>query len=235
MIVLRWKPLEKTRSFVAGAEKLLVVGCRGCATVCSAGGEKEAEEMARLLDLAARAEGRPLRIGRTVVERQCDREFLEPLRDHPLLQGAPPSIQGVGGQGGAAVLSLACGAGVQLLGEVLSGREVFPAADTVFIGVAESKGTWGERCQACGDCKLHLTAGICPVSRCSKSLLNGPCGGSTGGHCEIDAAVPCAWQLIVERLEAQGRLDDFEKILEPADWSTARDGGPRKLVREDLT
>jgi hypothetical protein len=91
-----------------------------------------------------------------------------------------------------------------------------------------------ERCQACGDCVLGLTGGICPIARCSKQLLNGPCGGSQNGVCEIDAETPCAWQLIYERMDARGQLDRLLEIQPPKDWSTSRDGGPRKIVREDL-
>jgi hypothetical protein len=114
-------------------------------------------------------------------------------------------------------------------------KPVVPALDTLFIGVTEEAGTWTERCQACGDCKLGQTGGICPVARCSKSLMNGPCGGSNHGNCEISDGVPCGWQLIVDRLEQLGQLDQYEEILEAPDWSTGRDGGPRKVHREDLT
>jgi hypothetical protein len=81
---------------------------------------------------------------------------------------------------------------------------------------------------------LGITGGICPIARCSKSLLNGPCGGSEDGHCEIDPEVSCAWQLIYDRLSGQGRLDMLLTLQEPKNWSTSRDGGPRKIVREDL-
>jgi ferredoxin len=221
MLVLRWKPIEKILEFTSGSSSVLVLGCRGCASVCSAGGQKEVEELERLLRLAALKNGRSFQVRGQTLERQCDPEFIQPLADnHP-----PEPL----------VLSLACGAGVQLLAEKLSARRVLPAADTLFVGVAEEKGRYAERCQACGDCKLHLTGGVCPISRCAKSLLNGPCGGSQSGHCEIDPGVPCAWQLIIERLSASGQLEALEKIIEPADWSSSRDGGPRRLEREDLT
>jgi hypothetical protein len=189
-------------------------------TVCSAGGEKEVGMLASLLELARRKQGRPLEVVGMTLERQCDPEYVDELKDHIPKQGA--------------ILSLACGAGVQLVAERAGNIEVFPALNTVFIGAAEEKGTWAERCHACGDCKLHLTAGICPVARCSKSLMNGPCGGSSDGSCEIDTKIPCGWQLIVERLEALGGLDRYEEILPMPDWSCARDGGPRKVSREDL-
>jgi len=96
------------------------------------------------------------------------------------------------------------------------------------------QGVWEERCQACGDCILGLTAGICPIARCAKQLLNGPCGGSQDGKCEVDPDVPCAWQLIWERAVKLGRMDQLLEIQPPKDWSKSRDGGQRKIVREDL-
>jgi Fe-S-cluster-containing hydrogenase component 2 len=111
---------------------------------------------------------------------------------------------------------------------------VYPAVNTVFMGGKEERGVWGERCQGCGSCMLALTAGICPVSRCAKRILNGPCGGSTGGKCEISKDVDCAWQLIIDRLKALGRMDKYEEIIPLKDWSTDRAGGPRRVVREDV-
>ena len=134
-----------------------------------------------------------------------------------------------------AILSMACGAGVQLVAEVFEDKAVYPALNTKFIGVSEGQGRWSEFCSACGDCILAETGGICPLTRCSKGLLNGPCGGSVEGKCEVDPEkLDCAWQLIYDRLKRLGRLDVLEKIREPKDWSKARDGGPRKVVREDV-
>jgi hypothetical protein len=82
---------------------------------------------------------------------------------------------------------------------------------------------------------LHMTGGICPIARCSKTLLNGPCGGSQDGKCEIAEDVDCAWQLIYDRMSALGQLEKLEEVIPPKDWRTSRDGGPRKIVREDVT
>lgn len=220
MIVGDWKPIETILDYLAERKRILIAGCNGCVTVCNAGGQKEVDMLARILDLAGKKRGRPFRITKLTVERQCDPEFL-------------PELLTLAGEHDA-VLSMACGAGVQLVAERAEGREVFPALDTTFIGVVEEKGHWGERCQACGDCKLVQTGGICPVTRCSKSLMNGPCGGSRDGKCEVDPAIPCGWNLIIDRLEALGRLDQYEIIQAPADWSKSRDGGPRMLIRKDL-
>jgi len=220
MIVAELKPVEEILAGLTKCNKILLVGCRGCVTVCSSGGEKEVGILGALLQLAREKRDQPLQVDELTLERQCDPEYVE------VLIGKAKEYD--------AVLSMACGAGVQFVAEHLHKTEVLPALNTVFIGAAETKGTWGERCQACGDCKLQLTGGICPVARCSKSIMNGPCGGSTDGKCEIDPDVPCGWQLIVDRLDALGRLDDYEELIPPADWSASRDGGPRKIVRDDL-
>ena len=132
------------------------------------------------------------------------------------------------------VLSLGCGIGVQALAERFPKSIVVPGLNTSFLGLPTEQGVWAERCAACGDCILGLTGGICPIARCSKSLLNGPCGGSSKGKCEINDQTDCAWQLIYDRLAGQGRLDLLMEIRPPKNWKTSRDGGPRKIVREDL-
>ena len=111
---------------------------------------------------------------------------------------------------------------------------VVPAVNTTFLGAALEQGVWAERCQGCGDCVLEITGGICPIARCSKSLLNGPCGGSSEGKCEIDPEVDCGWQLIYDRLSALGKLENLNRMLPARDWSTSRDGGPRRRVVEEL-
>ena len=95
---------------------------------------------------------------------------------------------------------------------------------------AERQGIWAERCQACGSCMLEKTGGICPITRCSKSLLNGPCGGSTDGKCEINPEIACGWQLIIDRLKELDMLDTFEEIIPMKNWADSRDGGPRKIM-----
>ncbi|MBW1713083.1 MAG: methylenetetrahydrofolate reductase C-terminal domain-containing protein [Deltaproteobacteria bacterium] len=220
MIVGQRKPLSEITEMIAPHRRVLLVGCGGCVTVCNAGGRKEVAVLASALKVAARRTGHELEIEEYTLERQCDPEYLEELR--PIIDKFD------------AVLSMACGAGVQFLGERYLDKPVYPALNTTFIGVALGNGSWSERCQACGNCLLGLTGGICPVSRCAKRLFNGPCGGSTQGHCEINPQVDCAWQLVYDKLKAMGKLDDLEQFIPPKDWSTNRDGGPRIYTREDL-
>ncbi|MBM4318808.1 MAG: hypothetical protein FJ125_02360 [Deltaproteobacteria bacterium] len=221
MIIGNTKPLEQILSMVEPFDRIVVAGCYGCVTVCRVGGDKEVQVLASALRLARAAAGRPLDVREVTLERQCDPEYVETMRPY------------VGDYQG--VLSLACGAGVQFLAERLTASPILPAIDTTFIGVTERQGEWAERCQACGDCVLHTTGGICPVTRCSKSIFHGPCGGSMSGHCEIAKEVPCGWQLIIDRLRALGRMDQYEKLRPLKNWRSSRDGGPRRIIREDLT
>lgn len=178
------------------------------------------EILSSVIRLAREKNGDPLEIREESLERQCDTEYLD------LMRGYIDEYD--------AVLSMACGAGVQFIAEMYKKIPVYPAINTNFIGVTEKQGIWSERCQACGNCILDKTGGICPITRCSKSLLNGPCGGSTDGKCEISKDVVCAWQVIYERCRELGLMDIFEEVIPLKDWSVSRDGGPRNIVREDL-
>ena len=220
MIVAERKPIEEIIGFVKNCKKILIVGCNECVTVCYAGGKKEVGILASALKMAFTKEGKDLEITEVTLERQCDHEYLEEIRN--IIEDYD------------AVISLACGVGVQFMAEKYLRTPIFPGVNTCFMGVTEERGVWSERCQACGQCILGQTAGICPISRCAKRLLNGPCGGSTNGKCEINKEVDCAWQLIIDRLKELGRLDDYDVLIPIKDWSTERAGGPRKVVREDL-
>jgi ferredoxin len=220
MIVAERKPIEEIIGFIRDCKKILLVGCNECVTVCYAGGKKEVEILASALKMAFMKEGKDLEVKEVTLERQCDHEYLEEIRN--IIDQYD------------AVISLACGVGVQFMAEKYFRTPVFPGVNTCFMGVTEEMGVWTERCQGCGQCILEKTAGICPISRCAKRLLNGPCGGSTKGKCEINKELDCAWQLIIDRLRELGRLEDYEEIIPIKDWSTERAGGPRKVVREDL-
>ncbi len=220
MIIGEQKPLAEIMEQLGEARKVLVVGCGTCVTVCFAGGEKEVAILASALRMKSRLENHPMEVDEVTVQRQCEWEYIDPLRERLKEYDA--------------VLSLACGIGVQAMNEYFPEHVTLPGLNTTFLGLPEEQGVWEERCQACGDCILDLTAGICPIARCSKQLLNGPCGGSQKGVCEVDANIPCAWQLIWERAVKLGREELLLEIQPPKNWSTSRDGGPRKIIREDL-
>lgn len=220
MIVAERKSFDAILAMLGDARRVLVVGCRTCVAVCLAGGDREVSVLAEELRIRAKMDGRELEVVETGVERQCEPEMVEPLAEAVANADA--------------VLSLGCGCGVQLLAETYPDARMLPGLDTQFIGATDGAGEWSERCAMCGNCILDITAGICPVARCSKSILNGPCGGSQDGNCEVDSSIPCAWQLIYDRLERQGRLDQLTEIIPPKDWSTSRDGGPRKLTKPEV-
>ncbi len=220
MITAERKPMEEIIESVRPYNRILLVGCNECVTVCAAGGRKEVGILSSAIQLAFMKEGKTQDIKEITLERQCDPEYVDELAaftDHA-----------------DAVLSMACGCGVQEVARRYKDKPVFPALNTKFMGASERQGVWAERCQGCGDCALGLTGGICPIARCSKRLLNGPCGGSTAGKCEISPDVDCAWQLIWDRMKALGTEDRYEEVIEAKDWRTSRDGGPRKIIREDL-
>lgn len=220
MIVAEQKPLDEIKTLIGDAESVLVVGCGTCVTVCFAGGAREAAIVASSLRMATKLDGNGKTVTDVTVQRQCEWEYLDEVAE----QVGSVDV----------VLSLGCGIGVQALVEHFPDAWVVPGLNTTFMGLPTEQGIWSERCAACGDCILGLTGGICPIARCSKSLLNGPCGGSEDGHCEIDPDIPCAWQLIYDRLSSAGKLDVLMDIQPPKNWQTSRDGGPRKIVRQDL-
>jgi ferredoxin len=220
MIVAEQKKLEEIKTLVGDARKVLVVGCGTCVTVCFAGGAREAAIVASSLRMASKLDGNEKTVTDATVQRQCEWEYLDEIAE----QVSAADI----------VLSLGCGIGVQAIVEHFPNAWVVPGLNTSFLGLPIEQGIWAERCAACGDCVLGRTGGICPIARCSKSLLNGPCGGSEGGHCEVNKDIQCAWQLIYDRLSSMGKLDLLMELQPPKNWKTSRDGGPRKIVREDL-
>jgi hypothetical protein len=205
---------------IKGKGRVLVLGCETCAAMSLAGGKKQAEELSDVIRVAKKMSQEEVVVQADAIARQCEPEFVD------LVEKDVGQFD--------AVLSLACGAGVQLLAERFPDKVIIPGCNTTFLGVTEKLGVWSERCAGCGNCILDKTGGLCPIARCAKELLNGPCGGSMNGKCEISKDVDCVWQLIIDRLARLGRLEALEEIFPVKDWSPAGHGGPRKMVREDL-
>jgi ferredoxin len=262
LIVADQKPIDEIIASLEGFKRIVIASCGTCVTVCMSGGEKEAlaikgvleshayeqdsgllrdarndENSARNDENSASNDDSPV-TARSVsdeavhydeefsvnvvnLKRQCDDEFVDDLEDELL--------------DGDVILSMACGVGVQFLSDKYKDKIVLPGLNTQFYGAAKELGYWTEYCGGCGDCLLEKTGGVCPIARCSKSILNGPCGGSQNGKCEIDSEIDCAWQLIFDKLSCLGRLDKLLEIYEPRDWRTSRDGGPRSLRKEDVS
>ncbi len=214
MIVAERKPFEEIKDMLKGYKKVLNVGCGTCVAVCLTGGEKEVDVLNAELDMARKLDENPIELSAFTVERQCDREYLEAL-DHM-----------VGDY--EALLSMACGAGIQFLAERFPDMPVLPAVDTTFIGINQDVGWYEERCRSCSACVLAWTGGICPVTMCAKGLYNGPCGGTDRGKCEVSQDQPCAWFEIYGRLAGQNRLDLIKRYHAIVPWKNQK---PRTLIQ----
>lgn len=219
MITAEQKPINEIKEMIAPYGRILVLGCNSCVAECAAGGEKETGMLASALRMAAKMEGREVLIQEKALDRQCVNHFviqLEEIMDQYDV-----------------ILSLACGAGVQAVADMYPEIPVLPALNTEFLGETREQGYWIENCLGCGDCMLHFFGGVCPLARCSKQLLNGPCGGSMDGRCEVNKDIPCAWQLIIDRLSSFDALERLEEVYPPKNWSKKQGAGPRKIIRED--
>ena len=205
MIVAEQKPLEEIGRMIAPYERVLILGCGTCMTVCDAGGEREVSFMDSALRVAqSRSEGENHTFSEYTVKRQCDFEFLDAI------------VEKIGEVN--AVLSLGCGIGVQAIAERFPDVPVLPGVNTSFMGMAKEWGVWDERCGACGDCRLDETGGICPITRCTKGILNGPCAGTKNGKCEANQDMDCAWILIYQRLERLGQLEKMRRYYPPRNF-----------------
>ena len=220
MIVGERKPFEEITEMIKGYQKVMILGCGTCVSVCMAGGLKEVNILGSQLRMDSGIKDKGVELIEDVVQRQCDREYIEPIVEKAKQCDA--------------VVSMACGAGVQLLSDMLVPTPVLPAVNTSFIGICEDEGTWLERCRGCGNCLLGETGGVCPIARCAKNLFNGPCGGSVNGICEVSPNTPCAWQLVYDRLKALNKLDALEEIQPIRDWAPSSNGIPRGVYREDM-
>lgn len=221
MIVATQKPIEEIWDMVKDFKKVMIFGCNTCVAICHSGGGKEAEIITSLLRIKATEDGKEMAIDSGATERQCEPEYFTAHMDKLKTYDV--------------VVSTACGVGVNFLAGLIGDMPVYPGVDTSFYGAVPQAGVFVELCGGCGKCILHLTGGICPIVRCSKSLLNGPCGGTDNGKCEVSKDVDCGWYLIVERMKKLGALDKLMEIQPPKEWSTARHGGPRRVSLEHIS
>jgi hypothetical protein len=192
--ITRAKREEELDQLMNSFQRLFIVGCGTCTTMMRTGGVEEVQAMKeRLL-----GKGKAI-TGHTVVPVACDTLSPEILEAHK--EALVPS---------EALLIMTCAFGVQNLAQQLD-KPVIPALDTLFIGKERGLGLFEEVCRQCGECILGETGGLCPETNCHKGLVNGPCGGTNDGKCEIDPQKDCVWTLIYQRLHAQGKLDRMRK------------------------
>jgi len=191
MIITQKKPIEELLAMLSGVKKVAIVGCGNCAAACQTGGEKEIEEMKALL------EEKGFEVVATVLPDECCHKMLV-KKDTKVLRDC----------GAEAIVGMACGDGVQTVADNIQ-LPVYPANNTMFLGQIERVGMFHEYCKMCGDCVLGETGGICPITKCAKSLVNGPCGGAKNGKCEVNPENDCAWIQIYNRMVAIGQEDKF--------------------------
>ncbi|MCK4718414.1 MAG: methylenetetrahydrofolate reductase C-terminal domain-containing protein [Thermoplasmata archaeon] len=207
MIITRQRSLEDILASLADADTIFIAGCSECATLCRTGGEPEVLAMKEALE----ATGKKVS-GHVVLEPAChllnDKRLLKPLKTEV--------------EEADIILSMSCGNGTQTIAEV-TGAEVVPGNQTLFLGEIKRIGVFERNCMLCGECVLEETGGLCPVARCPKHMLNGPCGGSEGGKCEVNPEEECIWHNIYEKLEKAGKLDKLKKIQPPKDWSKSEE------------
>jgi ferredoxin len=207
MIISEQKPFPEILKSLEGEQRIFLVGCKGCAEACHTGGEAQVLEMREKLE----KEGKTV-TGYTVVDFLCDKALNKfRLSAHEKEISSADSI-----------LVMTCGLGIQATAKVVD-KITHPACNTINVGGARGEWRGEERCLECGDCVLDYTAGICPLTACTKSLINGPCGGAKNGKCEFEPDVrDCGWHLIYERLKKLNQLDKMRIVLSAKDWSKMR-------------
>lgn len=214
MIITKQKELKEILKFLEGEQRIFLIGCGECSTTCKTGGEEDIKKIKGLLE----KEGKTI-TGWCVPDAPCvaAQVKLELAKNRKLIESSD------------AILVLACGLGIQSVAENLRiDKKVHVGCDTLFMGAIDSSGAFLEKCSACGECILELTGLICPITRCAKGLLNGPCGGQDKGKCEVDKNKDCAWVLIYNELKKKGRLHLLKEKRPPKDYSKSLK--PRQLT-----
>lgn len=194
MIVTKQKSLETILNYLKDSKNIFIVGCGECATVCCTGGEEEIKDISKKL----KDNGKNIS-GYKVIQEPC----------HIPLTAKEFRLQQKEIDDTDAFLVLSCGAGIQSVSEIIKDKDVYPGVDSLFVGTLRRLGNFTQFCSLCGNCVLGETFAVCPMTRCAKSLLNGPCGGVNNGKCEVDENTDCAWILIFERAK---KLNQTEKL-----------------------
>jgi len=205
MIITKQKNLDELLRSI-GSKPVFLIGCSQCATLCHTGGNEE------VIALKQALETKQIPVsGWVILEPACHQ-----MNGKRMLKVHAEELDK-----SAKVLVLACGNGVQTIAGILPGKEVIAGTDTLFLGEISHINEFNKRCILCGECLLDLFGGLCPVSQCPKSMLNGPCGGSFQGKCEVSAQLECVWDRIIQNLKKQGKLQTLSVIQKPKDWSKA--------------
>ena len=207
MIITKQKQIQKIISDI-DHKPVFIIGCSECATICHTGGEEEVKTMKETLE-----KENIVVTGWVILDPACHLN-----NDKRLLRKYKEEIDK-----SEKILVLACGNGIQTVSEIINSQDIIPGADTLFLGEIKRANQFEKRCNLCGECIQDLFEGFCPISRCPKKMLNGPCGGSINGKCEINTELDCVWQLIYDKLKEKNKLDELNKIREPKDWSKSQE------------
>ena len=210
MIITKKRDFKDLMENLKNYKSLFLIGCSECASLCGTGGDPELAAMKDILE----AEGKTV-TGTLLPKTGCQTlgTKIELKKDKDACAAAD------------AIIVMSCGAGTQSAVEIFPDKPVFPSNDSLFLGNMTRFQMFDERCSLCGKCILDKTGGICPVTACPKGLLNGPCGGTDNGKCEVSPDIECAWVRIYDRMKKTDQLEDFRKVLEPKDWSASRKPG----------
>jgi ferredoxin len=214
MIITKQKELKDILKALEGERKIFLIGCGECSTTCKTGGEDDIKRVKAALE----KEGKTI-TGYCIPSAPCvaAKVKLELAKSRKLIEASD------------SILVLSCGLGIQSVKENLRViKPVHVGCDSLFMGAVDGSGAFAEKCSACGDCIIESTGLICPVTRCPKSLLNGPCGGQDKGKCEVDKDKDCVWVLIYDELKKNGKLDLLKKTKPPKDHS--KSAKPRNLT-----
>jgi len=215
MLVTENKPKEEVLENIKSEKKIFILACGGCAEVCSTGGMKAAGELSKVL----KDEGKKV-TGCVEIDFICNKVLVATrLKRYAKDISEADSI-----------LVMSCGVGVQAVSKVVD-KVTHPTCNTISMGGVQGVWTSAERCAECGNCLLDSTGGICPITGCSKSLVNGPCGGSSNGDCEIEKGKKCGWVRIYDRLKLVGKLENLSKVNSPRDFEKM---WPKKESRNTL-
>jgi len=207
MIITRQKDFEDILCKI-GNGPVFLIGCSECATICHTGGEEEIKEMKKKL------EKKNIKVsGWVILDPACHY-----LNDKRLLKKYENETREA-----TKILVLACGNGVQTVSEIIDSADVISGTDTLFLGEIKRLDDFEKRCSLCGDCIQDLFDGLCPIARCPKEMLNGPCGGSIDGKCEVSNDLDCVWDIIYSRLKKKGQLNKLKEIIKPKYWSKSTD------------
>jgi len=207
MIITKQKDFEEILSLIDKGS-VFIIGCSECATLCHTGGEEEVKKMKENL------EKENINVnGWVILDPACHL-----LNDRRILRKHKDQIDKSN-----KILVLACGNGVQTVAEIITNADVIPGTDTLFLGEIVRSNDFQKRCVMCGECIQDSFAGLCPISRCPKNMLNGPCGGAINGKCEVNKELDCVWDIIYKKMKERGELHRLKEIVKAKDWSKSNE------------